>query len=46
MLIALGCNSDSYVQNGEHFSAVEDYAKLSTAPGIAITVIPAGARSA
>jgi glutamate synthase domain-containing protein 2 len=27
MLIALGCNSDSYVQNGEHFSAVEDYAK-------------------
>ena len=33
MLIALGCNSDSYVQNGEHFSAVEDYAKLATAPG-------------
>ena len=33
MLIALGCNSDSYVQNGEHFSAVDDYAKLSTAPG-------------
>ena len=33
MLIALGCNSDSYVQNGERLSAVDDYAKLSTAPG-------------
>ena len=32
MLIALGCNSESYVQNGKHLSAVEDYAKLSTAP--------------
>jgi len=33
MLIALGCNSDSYVQNGKHLSAVDDYAKLATAPG-------------
>ena len=33
MLIALGCNSDTYVQNGEHHSAVADYAKLGTAPG-------------
>ena len=33
MLMALGCNSESYVQNGQHFSAVEDYARLGTAPG-------------
>ena len=33
MLMALGCNSDSYVQSGQHFSAVEDYTKLGTAPG-------------
>ena len=33
MLMALGCNSESYVQNGKHFSAVEDYATLGTAPG-------------
>ena len=33
MLMALGCNSGSYVQNGNHHSAVEDYAKLGTAPG-------------
>ena len=33
MLMALGCNSHSYVQNGEHISAVEDYATLGTAPG-------------
>lgn len=33
VLIALGCNSESYVQQGEHYSAVEDYAALGTAPG-------------
>lgn len=33
ILMALGCNSDTYVQNGEHYSAVEDYAKLGTTPG-------------
>jgi len=33
MLMALGCNSESYVQDGKHYSAVEDYAKLGTAPG-------------
>ena len=33
MLIALGCNSDSYVQNGVHHSAHADYEKLGTAPG-------------
>jgi methylamine---glutamate N-methyltransferase subunit C len=33
MLMALGCNSDSYVQNGKHHSALEDYAELGTAPG-------------
>ncbi len=33
MLIALGCNGASYVQAGQHHSALEDYAKLGTAPG-------------
>jgi glutamate synthase domain-containing protein 2 len=33
ILVALGCNSDSYVQDGRHHSAVEDYEKLGTAPG-------------
>ena len=33
MLIALGCNGTSYVQAGQHHSALEDYAKLGTAPG-------------
>jgi glutamate synthase domain-containing protein 2 len=33
VLIALGCNSASYVQNGQHHSAVDDYARLGTAPG-------------
>ena len=33
VLMALGCNSESYVQNGQHHSAVADYAKLGTAPG-------------
>ena len=33
MLMALGCNSDSYVRNGQHYSALDDYAQLGTAPG-------------
>ena len=33
VLMALGCNSETYVQNGQHYSAVEDYAKLGTAAG-------------
>jgi methylamine---glutamate N-methyltransferase subunit C len=33
VLMALGCNSESYIQNGEHHSAVEDYRRLGTAPG-------------
>ena len=33
MLMALGCNSESYIQDGEHHSAVEDYQRLGTAPG-------------
>jgi methylamine---glutamate N-methyltransferase subunit C len=33
VLIALGCNSDSYVQRGQHLSAAGDYHKLGTAPG-------------
>ena len=33
MLMALGCNSESYIQNGEHHSAIEDYQRLGTAPG-------------
>ena len=33
VLIALGCNQETYFQNGEYHSAVEDYAMLGTAPG-------------
>ena len=33
MLIALGCNHDSYVQDGKNHDATEDYAGLDTAPG-------------
>ena len=33
VLVALGCNSDSYVLDGVHKDATEDYARLGTAPG-------------
>jgi glutamate synthase domain-containing protein 2 len=33
VLMALGCNSDTYIAGGQHVSAVEDYARLGTAPG-------------
>lgn len=33
VLMALGCNSETYIQNGEHHAAIEDYAALNTAPG-------------
>src|SRR5580693_5549106 len=33
VLVALGCNSDTYVQHGQHLSATADYHKLGTAPG-------------
>jgi glutamate synthase domain-containing protein 2 len=33
ILMALGCNSDTYVQGGKHLSAVSDYRRLKTAPG-------------
>ncbi|MDA0835166.1 MAG: FMN-binding glutamate synthase family protein [Planctomycetota bacterium] len=33
ILIALGCNSSTYVQNGEPHDAKEGYAKLGTGPG-------------
>ncbi len=33
VLMALGCNSDSYVVHGEHRPATKDYARLGTAPG-------------
>jgi methylamine---glutamate N-methyltransferase subunit C len=33
VLMALGCNSDTYVQNGQHVSATTDYNALGTAPG-------------
>ena len=33
ILLSLGCNSDTYLQNGLHHSAVGDYEKLGTAPG-------------
>jgi methylamine---glutamate N-methyltransferase subunit C len=34
VLIALGCNASSYVQEGRHLSAVADYHELGTAPGV------------
>jgi len=33
VLMALGCNSESYVQNGKHHPAAADYERLGTAPG-------------
>ena len=33
VLFALGCNNETYFQNGEHHSALADYKKLGTAPG-------------
>ena len=33
VLMALGCNSASYDQDGKAIAATEDYAKLQTAPG-------------
>jgi glutamate synthase domain-containing protein 2 len=33
ILMSLGCNSDTYVQKGEHISALADYEKLGTTPG-------------
>jgi glutamate synthase domain-containing protein 2 len=32
-LFALGCNNETYLQDGEHRSAETDYEKLGTAPG-------------
>ena len=34
MLMALGCNNDYYVQDGQHRDASADYASLGTAPGV------------
>jgi glutamate synthase domain-containing protein 2 len=33
VLFALGCNNETYFQNGEHHSALADYKKLGTSPG-------------
>ncbi len=44
VLMALGCNSETYVQNGVYHSALEDYHALGTAPGIVTTVILASAQ--
>jgi glutamate synthase domain-containing protein 2 len=33
VLVALGCNNETYYQHGEHHSAVGDYEALGTAPG-------------
>ncbi len=33
VLVALGCNHDSYFQDGRDVDATDDYAKLGTAPG-------------
>jgi len=34
VLVALGCNDDSYVEFGRDVDATEDYANLGTAPGV------------
>jgi len=33
VLVALGCNSPSYMHNGEHMSALAEYEALGTSPG-------------
>ncbi|MBP0588503.1 FMN-binding glutamate synthase family protein [Paraburkholderia sp. LEh10] len=33
VLVSLGCNSGSYIENGQHVNALDDYANLGTAPG-------------
>ncbi len=33
VLMALGCNSDTYMHNGEHIDATGDYEEIGTAPG-------------
>jgi glutamate synthase domain-containing protein 2 len=33
VMMSLGCNSSSYVQNGQHIDATADYNALGTAPG-------------
>ncbi len=33
VLMALGCNSETYLHNGEHIDATADYEKIGTAPG-------------
>ena len=33
VLVALGCNSPSYIHNGEHMSALAEYEALGTSPG-------------
>ncbi|CAD6513741.1 FMN-binding glutamate synthase family protein [Paraburkholderia sabiae] len=33
VLVSLGCNSGSYIDNGQHVPALDDYARLGTAPG-------------
>ncbi len=33
ILFALGCNNETYLQQGEHHSAIADYDSLGTAPG-------------
>lgn len=33
VLVALGCNSPTYVRDGQHHAAQADYARLGTAPG-------------
>jgi hypothetical protein len=32
-LFALGCNSETYVQDGQHHAAINDYEKIGTRPG-------------
>ena len=45
VLVALGCNSGTYIQDGNHVSAESDYRKLGTAPDSATTARRASVRS-
>jgi len=43
-VLSLGCNSGSFVQRGQHVSAVSDYHKLAPRPDTAIIARPDAAR--
>jgi methylamine---glutamate N-methyltransferase subunit C len=46
VLMALGCNRDTWFRTAQHHDATADYAALGTARASATTATPASARSA